>query len=50
MGSAKDFIIENGILKNYIGPGGDVIIPEGGFNSVAVGMLIQNNRSLIDNK
>ena len=28
----------------------DVIIPEGGFNSVAVGMLIQNIRSLIDNK
>ena len=29
MGSAKDFLIENGILKKYIGPGGDVIIPEG---------------------
>ena len=28
----------------------DVIIPEGGFNSVAVGMLIQNIRSLIDCK
>lgn len=28
----------------------DVIIPEGGFNSVAVGMLIQNIRSLIDEK
>ena len=28
----------------------DVIIPEGGFNSVAVGMLIQNIRSLIDAK
>ena len=26
----------------------DVIIPEGGFNSVAVGMLIQNIRSLIN--
>ena len=26
----------------------DVIIPEGGFNSVAVGMLIQNIRSLIE--
>ena len=25
----------------------DVIIPEGGFNSVAVGMLIENIRSLI---
>ena len=28
----------------------DVIIPEGGFNSVAVAMLIQNIRSLIENK
>lgn len=28
----------------------DVIIPEGGFNSVAVSMLIQNIRLLIDNK
>jgi uridine kinase len=26
----------------------DVIIPEGGFNSVAVGMLIENIRSLIN--
>jgi len=28
----------------------DVIIPEGGFNSVAVSMLIQNIRSLIEGK
>jgi len=28
----------------------DVIIPEGGFNSVAVSMLIKNIRSLIDEK
>ncbi len=28
----------------------DVIIPEGGFNSVAVGMLIENIRSLIQSK
>ena len=28
----------------------DVIIPEGGFNSVAVAMLIQNIRSLIEEK
>jgi uridine kinase len=27
----------------------DVIIPEGGFNSVAVAMLIENIRSLIRN-
>ena len=28
----------------------DVIIPEGGFNSVAVAMLIQSIRSLIDSE
>lgn len=28
MGNARDFIIENGILKKYVGPGGDVVIPE----------------------
>ncbi len=29
MSSASDFIIENGVLKKYVGPGGDVTIPEG---------------------
>ena len=29
MSSASDFIIENGILTKYVGPGGDVAIPEG---------------------
>ncbi len=29
MSSASDFIIENGVLKKYVGPGGDVIIPDG---------------------
>ena len=29
MSSASDFVIESGILKQYVGPGGDVIIPEG---------------------
>ena len=29
MSNASDFIIENGVLKKYIGSGGDVIIPEG---------------------
>ena len=31
MSYAGDFIIENGILKKYIGLGGDVVIPEGVF-------------------
>ena len=28
MSNASDFIIENGVLKKYVGPGGDVVIPE----------------------
>ena len=29
MSNASDFIIENGVLKKYVGPGGTVVIPEG---------------------
>ena len=29
MSNANDFIIEDGVLKKYVGPGGDVVIPEG---------------------
>ena len=29
MSSASDFVIENGVLKKYLGPGGDVVIPQG---------------------
>ena len=29
MSSTSDFIIENGVLTKYTGPGGDVVIPEG---------------------
>ena len=29
MSKSSDFIIENGILKEYTGPGGDVVIPDG---------------------
>ena len=29
MSNPSDFIIENGVLKKYTGPGGDVVIPEG---------------------
>ena len=29
MSNASDFIIENGVLKKYLGPGGDVVVPEG---------------------
>ena len=29
MSDNKDFVIENGVLKKYVGSGGDVVIPEG---------------------
>ena len=29
MSNASDFVIENGVLKKYVGPGGDVTIPDG---------------------
>ena len=29
MSSMNDFVIENGVLKKYVGPGGDVVVPEG---------------------
>ncbi len=29
MSNASDFIIDNGVLKKYVGPGGDVVIPDG---------------------
>ena len=29
MSGSQDFVIENGVLKEYNGPGGVVVIPEG---------------------
>lgn len=29
MSNTSDFVIENGVLKKYVGPGGDVVIPDG---------------------
>ena len=29
MSNINDFVIENGVLEKYTGPGGDVVIPEG---------------------
>ena len=29
MSNPSDFVIENGVLKKYVGPGGDVVIPDG---------------------
>ena len=29
MSDLKDFVIENGVLKKYVGEGGDVVIPDG---------------------
>ena len=28
-GNRHDFVLENGMLKKYVGPGGDVVVPEG---------------------
>ncbi len=28
MANPNDFVIENGVLKKYIGPGGDVVVPD----------------------
>ena len=36
MSSANDFVIENGVLKEYIGEGGDVVVPDG-VTTVATG-------------
>ena len=36
MSNASDFIIENGVLKKYVGPGGDVVIPKD-VTSIGVG-------------
>ena len=29
MSDMKDFVIEDGVLKKYLGEGGDVVIPDG---------------------
>ena len=29
MSDIKDFVIENGVLKKYIGEGGNIVIPRG---------------------
>ena len=29
MSNTSDFIIENSVLRKYVGPGGEVVIPEG---------------------
>lgn len=28
MSNLSEFVIENGTLKKYVGPGGDVVIPD----------------------
>ena len=43
MSNASDFIIENGILKKYVGPGGDVVIPEG-VSEIGVGAFYMCRR------
>jgi hypothetical protein len=38
MSNASDFVIENGILKEYVGSGGEVVIPEG-VTGIAYGVF-----------
>ncbi len=49
MSNANDFVIENGVLKKYVGPGDEVVIPEGvesiddmvfGFTSTITSVVI----------
>ena len=44
MSNASDFVIENGVLKKYKGPGGNVVIPEG-VTSIERGVFM-HHRSL----
>ena len=46
MSNASDFIIENGVLKKYVGPGGDVTIPEG-VTSIGDGALRSESHCLL---
>ena len=40
MSNPSDFLIENGVLKQYKGPGGDVVIPEG-VTSIGVFLIVK---------
>ena len=44
MSNASDFIIENGVLIEYVGPGGDVVIP-GGVTAVG-SQAFWNNQNI----
>ena len=48
MSDNKDFVIENGVLKKYVGQGGDIVIPKGiveicsnAFNPYADGISLK---------
>lgn len=44
MSNASDFVIKNGVLKKYTGPGGDVIVPD---SVTSIGMdAFMNNKSI----
>lgn len=46
MSNLNDFIIENGVLKKYIGPGGDVVIPEEITEIDCFGVYFSNAESI----
>lgn len=43
MNNSSDFVIDDSVLINYTGPGGDVVIPEG---VTAISMFFSGNRTL----
>ncbi len=44
MSNASDFVIENGVLKKYVGPGGGVVVPDG---VIEIGENAFSNKNLI---
>ncbi len=47
MSNQNDFVIENGVLKKYTGPGGDVVIPEGVTEIGRLAFDMKNLRSIV---
>lgn len=44
MSSASDFVVKNGVLKKYVGPGGEVVVPDG---VTSIGMdAFMNNKTI----
>ena len=42
MSNPNDFVIKNGVLKKYVGPGGDVVVPDG-VTSIGMDAFMNNH-------